>query len=120
MESKSTQPIILKNLFDLPNSPESLTWEHFRQGVKIHRLYGTQDSGPSAALLWYEKSSGVPRHEHLGWEHILILSNHQDIDRSTLGSGTLLISPPGTTHAISVPDGAIVLAIWERPVRFLG
>jgi len=119
MDHAPIEPIIIKNLFDIPKNLDALKWERFRDGVKIHRLYGNQEQGPSAALLWYDVSSGVPRHEHLGYEHILVLSNSQQVGERENLAGTLMISPPGTTHTISVPQGAVVLAIWERPVRFL-
>ena len=34
-------------------------------------------------------------------------------------AGTLMINPPGTRHRIVSEAGCIVLAIYERPVRFL-
>ena len=110
--------IIIKDLFGIAKNLRALKWEPFRDGVKIHRLYGNQEHGPSAALLWYDASSEVPRHEHLGYEHILVLCDSQHDGVRENQAGTLMISPPGTSHAISVPHGAVVLAIWERPVRF--
>jgi anti-sigma factor ChrR (cupin superfamily) len=34
-------------------------------------------------------------------------------------AGTLMINPPGTRHRIQSEAGCIVLAIYEKPVRFL-
>ena len=33
--------------------------------------------------------------------------------------GNLLISPPGSRHAIASEMGCVVLAVWERPVRIV-
>lgn len=118
MDSAPPLPIIIRDLFEIPKNPGALKWEYFREGVKIHRLYGNQQTGPSAALLWYDAASGIPTHEHLGYEHILVLSNAQHDGHRDNAAGTLMISPPGSSHTISVRDGAIVLAIWEKPVRF--
>jgi anti-sigma factor ChrR (cupin superfamily) len=110
--------IILKDIFDIAKNPEKLEWEHFRQGVKIHRLYGDPDQGPSAALIWYEAGAGVPRHEHLGYEHILVLSNSQADESGENSAGTFIINPPQSMHAVSVNSGGMALLIWERPVKF--
>jgi anti-sigma factor ChrR (cupin superfamily) len=111
--------IVLKNLFDIPNHPDSLSWEPFRAGVKIHRLYGNQKEGPSAALLLYEPGAGIPLHQHLGYEHLIILSQSQTDERGERTAGTLIINPPGSTHSVQTTDGTVVLAIWEKPVRFI-
>jgi anti-sigma factor ChrR (cupin superfamily) len=112
------QQIILKDIFNLPNRADSLQWEYFRPGIKIHRLYGNPDNGPSAALLWYEPGTGVPRHEHLGYEHIFILSNSQSDESGDYPAGTLIINPPQSAHTVSARRGGIALLIWERPVKF--
>lgn len=98
-------------------APDSVGWEPFRAGVEIVRLY-TSDDGRSAALLRYAPGASVPLHEHPGYEHILILSGSQVDERGTHPTGTLLVNPPGSAHAVSSPDGCVVLAIWERPVKF--
>jgi len=118
MQTAVPRPIILKNLFNLPENLDSLKWEPFRSGVKIHRLYGDQIDGPSAALLWYSPGAGVPCHEHLGYEHILVLSQTQLDDNGENAAGTLVINPPGSTHSISAKNGGVALAIWEKPVAF--
>jgi anti-sigma factor ChrR (cupin superfamily) len=110
--------IVLKNIFELSQNLDSLKWEFFREGVKIHRLYGNQNEGPSAALLLYEPGAGVPLHQHQGWEHLIILSQSQSDQRGERDAGTLIINPPGSSHSVSSANGALVLAIWEKPVKF--
>ena len=39
---------------------------------------------------------------------------------TTLTAGTLIINPPGTQHSVVSEAGCIVLAIYEKPVEFLG
>ena len=34
-------------------------------------------------------------------------------------AGTLIINPPGTQHSVVSEAGCIVLAIYEKPVKFL-
>ena len=119
MPTSGTPSIVLKNLFDLPNHLDSVSWEFFREGVKIHRLYGNQKEGPSAALLLYEPGAGIPLHEHVGYEHLIILSRSQTDQRGERVAGTLIINPPGSRHSVATTEGTLVLAIWEKPVKFL-
>jgi anti-sigma factor ChrR (cupin superfamily) len=119
MPTSGPGSIVLKNLFDLPNSLDSITWEPFRPGVMIHRLYGNQTEGPSAALLRYEPGAGIPMHQHIGYEHLIILSESQTDERGERSAGTLIINPPGSRHSVLANDGTVVLAIWEKPVKFI-
>ena len=111
-------PIMLDSLIGRRDWDE-LVWEAFRPGVRIHWLYRTDEEGPAAALLRYEAGAAVPLHEHLGWEHILILSGSQFDGQRHHAEGALLISAPGTRHAIQSDGGCIALAIWQRQVRVL-
>ena len=99
---------------------DDLAWEPFRAGVRVHWLYRTDDGGPAAALLRYDPGAGVPLHEHLGWEHIFVLAGSQSDGARHYGEGALLISPPGTRHAISSEEGCVVLAVWQAAVRVIG
>ena len=50
-----------------------IPWEPFMDGVEIYRLYGDGLTGPTAALLRFQKAGAVPLHEHPGYEHIIVL-----------------------------------------------
>lgn len=108
-------PGLLSGAFDF----EKLAWEPFREGVEIARLYGGEPDAASAALLRYAPNAKVPRHIHTGHEHIMVLSGSQSDGTHTYQPGTLIISKPGTSHAITSEQGCIVLAIWERPVEII-
>jgi anti-sigma factor ChrR (cupin superfamily) len=99
---------------------EDIAWEPFRPGVRVHWLYRTGGEGPEAALLRYEPGAAVPLHEHVGWEHILVLAGSQSDGVARYATGALLISPPGTRHAIASDEGCVVLAVWHSPVRIVG
>ena len=114
-----TDMIVLPGLIGRHNW-EDLAWEAFRPGVRIHWLYRSDETGPAAALLRYAPGATVPLHEHLGWEHIVILSGAQSDGTRLLAEGTLMISAPGTRHAIESGQGCVALAIWERQVRVIG
>jgi anti-sigma factor ChrR (cupin superfamily) len=108
----------LTNLFQIAEHADTVPWQPFREGIDIYRLYGDGVSGATAALIRFRVNGKVPMHEHLGYEHILVLSGSQRDQNSTATAGTLIINPPGTRHSIVSEAGCIVLAIYERPVRF--
>jgi anti-sigma factor ChrR (cupin superfamily) len=107
--------LVFPDLAALVANPDALAWEPFRPGIRIHRLYG-DGSGAAAALLRYEPGAKVPRHEHTGYEHILVLVGAQCDRNGTHQAGALVINPPGSQHEVTSPQGCIVLAIWEKPV----
>jgi anti-sigma factor ChrR (cupin superfamily) len=99
-------------------SPENLEFRPFREGVEIARLYGGGAGEPSAAFLRYAPGAKVPRHEHPGYEHILVLQGSQEDDRGRYGAGTLIVNPPGSSHTVWTKEGCLVLVIWQIPVIF--
>lgn len=111
--------IKLTDLFQVSGWQEKLPWKPFKQGVDIYRLYGDGETGPTAALLRFKPGGRVPLHEHTGYEHIFMLSGSQVDENSRAEAGMLLINPPGTSHSILSENGCIVLAIYEKPVRFI-
>jgi anti-sigma factor ChrR (cupin superfamily) len=98
----------------------TLQWERMREGIEIARLYSGGEGGPSAALLRYSPAARLARHEHTGFEHIFILAGSQVDDGGEHHAGALLIHGPGTSHSIASKHGCLVLAVWERPVKFIG
>jgi anti-sigma factor ChrR (cupin superfamily) len=98
---------------------DAVSWQPFRPGIEIARLYGDSEHGPAAALLRYAPGASVPRHEHTGYEHILVLEGEQSDERASYPAGTCVIHAPGSAHGVHSEHGCIVLAIWSAPVRFL-
>lgn len=94
-------------------------WKPFREGIEIARLYGDGEGGPSAAFLRYQPGATVPPHAHPGYEHILVLEGSQSDEKDVYRAGDMLISSPGSSHAVVSEEGCTVLAIWNEPVQFL-
>jgi len=99
-------------------TPERLHWELLRPGVEFHALYGRPGSGPAAALLRYAPGASVPAHRHTDYEHILVLDGEQRDTNGRYPAGTLLVSPPGSRHAVASDRGCLVLAIWAGALEF--
>lgn len=90
----------------------------FRAGVEKGRLFHDVETGEEVAVLRYQPGASVPPHRHDGYEYIFVLEGSQKDARGSYGPGTLVVNPPGSEHAVESPDGCVVLAIWQKPVRF--
>ena len=112
-------PFKLNDVFQFATHQDQIAWEPYKKGVDIFRLYGDGITGPTAALVRYREHGEVPMHEHMGYEHILILTGSQQDQNGTFKVGTLVINPPGTRHRVYSDAGCIVLAIYEKPVKFV-
>lgn len=111
--------IELTKLFQIVENQDQYEWGHFRDHVDVHRLYGDGVTGPTAALLRYRETSPIPLHVHEGYEHILVLCGAQEDEQGLIEAGTLRVHAPGTIHRGTGFAGCIVLAIYEKAVRFL-
>lgn len=120
-EKPPAEPIVMEDILRLATRADTLSWQAFRDGVDLYQIYGVMGAaGPSACLLRYQPGAMVPRHSHTGYEHIIVLSGSQTDDGGTIKAGDILISPPGTDHAIVSDEGCLVLAIYFAPVSFPG
>jgi anti-sigma factor ChrR (cupin superfamily) len=113
----SQAAILLSNLLDADALQDELSWQPFREGIEISPIYDS-GHGARAAFLRYEPGAAVPTHEHTGWEHILVLKGSQSDESGQYDAGSLLIHGPGSSHSVLSAEGCVVLAIWEKPVRF--
>jgi anti-sigma factor ChrR (cupin superfamily) len=93
-------------------------WQPYLPGIEIHRIYGDEQSGPSAILLRYQPGARAPRHMHPGYEHIYVLSGEQADERGVYGVGTFVVNAPGSRHDVRSDPGCVVLVVKEQPVVF--
>jgi anti-sigma factor ChrR (cupin superfamily) len=112
-------PIVMRGLLEIAATAGEQDWKPFHAGIESLTIYETPQGGPAAMLLRYQPGAHAPPHVHQGYEHILILSGSQTDEQGYHPAGSLLIHPPGTEHHVHSEDGCVVLAIWERRVRFI-
>jgi anti-sigma factor ChrR (cupin superfamily) len=96
----------------------TLTWQPFREGIEAHWLYQIEN-GARAAFLRYQPGATAPKHEHLGYEHIFVLSGSQDDEEGEYPQGSLIVKEPGSIHTPHSEAGCVVLLVWEKGVKFL-
>ena len=114
----ATKKYIVNGLFDRDQLVASRQWQTLREGVFISPIYEEVNLGSSAAFLHYIPGARVPKHFHLGFEHIVILHGSQFDGLQEYRPGTLVIHSPDSHHQIHSPDGCVALGIWEKPVKF--
>lgn len=119
MSEPLERPLIIKDIFGIVARQHELSWQPFREDVEIHWLYEDGDHGAAAALLRFKPGGKVPLHQHVGFEHIIVLSGSQTDQNGHLPTGSLMIHPPGTSHSITSEEGCIALAIYEKRVSFI-
>ncbi len=116
----ATAPIVILDLLKKAEElRQSDNWQPFRPGVTAQWLYKEGNGGPAAVLLRYEPGARVALHEHVGYEHLLVLEGDQFDEDGTYPAGTLVISPPGTKHSPGSQGGCVALLIYEKAVRFV-
>ena len=111
--------LVWDNLLGMDFDDPTVPWQAFRAGVEMLPLYGEADQGCSSALLRYQPGAKIPKHLHVGMEFLLILRGSQRDERGHYQAGTYLINPASSSHAIVSEEGCVVLAVWEKPVKFI-
>lgn len=120
MDERISPHLVWPGLLTMDFDDAALGWQLFRDGVELLPIHGNPAQGCSCALLRYHPGAAIPRHLHVGMEFLLILRGSQRDERGEYAAGTFLVNPADTSHAIVSDQGCVVLAIWEKPVRFVG
>ena len=119
MEEHAGKKLVWENLLSMDFDSPHMNWQGFREGVDMLPLHGDTAQGCSCALLRYQPGAHIPRHLHVGMEFLLILRGSQRDERGHYHAGTFLINPATSSHEIFSEEGCVVLAVWEKPVRFI-
>jgi len=120
MEAYAGKKLVWTNLLSMDFDDTALNWQDFRAGVDMLPLHGDPAQGCSSALLRYQPGAQIPRHLHVGMEFLLVLRGSQTDERGHYQAGTFLINPASSSHEIFSEEGCVVLAVWEKPVKFIG
>jgi anti-sigma factor ChrR (cupin superfamily) len=84
-------------------------WQERRPGVAWKILWEEGDG--KALLVRYAAGATIPRHRHLGDEHIFVLEGSVADDTGTCTAGNYARRPPGCVHTVTSREGALVLAV---------
>jgi anti-sigma factor ChrR (cupin superfamily) len=109
-------PGVIADGFSRPDLPWRPWTEYGRDGVDVCPLFASSDDGGAAALLVrFRPGAHGDRHEHLGYELMLVLDGVlEDDNGGFFPAGTLVVEGPGSVHQALSRRGCTVLAIRER------
>jgi anti-sigma factor ChrR (cupin superfamily) len=98
----------------------SLPWMPSRYpGVEIKVLMEDKASGLLTALFRWAPGSRLPFHEHVEIEQTYVLEGSLEDDEGEVTAGNFVWRPAGSRHEARSRNGALVLALFLRPNRFL-
>lgn len=114
-------PFSKASFFLLPEmlKDAQIGWHELRAGVDLRLLFQDAESGYQVGLIRYQPGASVPRHRHVGDEHIYVLSGAQQDERGVYPAGSYVYNSAGSEHSVYSRDGCLVLAHWHKPVQFL-
>jgi anti-sigma factor ChrR (cupin superfamily) len=93
-------------------------WAPLRPGIEIRVLQESIDGTERIALLRYRPGATVPRHRHLGEEHIYVLEGAQEDEAGRYPAGSYICNAPGSAHSVASPEGCLVLIHWTGRLDF--
>lgn len=97
-----------------------LPWTPTRyDGVEMKVLLEDRDSGLLTALFRWAPGSRLPLHEHVEIEQTYVLEGSIEDDEGVVTAGNFVWRPVGSRHEARSRNGALIIAFFLRPNRFL-
>ncbi len=88
-------------------------------GIDMKILLQDETTGLLTALFRWAPGTELPLHEHVDIEQTYVLSGSIVDDEGEVSEGNFVWRPRGNRHIARAPNGALVLAMFLRPNRFL-
>lgn len=100
-------------------SVEDLPWEPTRfPGVDWKILMHDEERGIMTALMRWAPGAELPLHEHVDIEQTFVLEGSFRDAAGECKAGDFVWRPAGSRHVAESPDGAVMLAIFQKPNQF--
>lgn len=110
----------LRPLAPRPVEVAALPWTPTRYpGIDIKVLLEDPQSGLLTALFRWAPGARLPLHEHVEIEQTYVLEGALEDDEGEATAGNFVWRPAGSVHEARSPKGALVLAFFLRPNRFI-
>jgi len=91
---------------------------HLRIGVNLGDVI-EENGSAFTALMKMEPGARLPKHEHTEVEQSYVIQGSLADDEGTCTGGNFVWRRPGSVHSAWSPDGAVILAIFQKPNKFL-
>ncbi len=107
---------------ELPALGKVRWWRALLGGAKMAVLHDDAERGVKLMIGRMPPGRVFPRHEHLGFEQMVVLSGGYDDERGEFLAGDFEVYEPGTAHGPQTLDGddCWILFRIDGPVRFRG
>ena len=110
----------MKDLASRYVDPETLPWRPTDYpGVEIKVLMQDEQTGLLTALFRWAPGSELPLHEHVEIEQTYVLEGSLEDDEGVATAGQFVWRPAQSRHVARSPNGALILAFFLKPNRFL-
>lgn len=115
-------PLPLAARRELPAGTRPRWWRFFLGGAHMALLASDPASGARLAIGRMPGGLVFPRHQHLGFEHAVVLAGGYDDERGEFVAGDYAVYEPGSEHGPHTLDGddCWILFRIDGPVRFRG
>lgn len=88
-------------------------------GIDMKVLLHEESTGMLTALFRWAPGTELPLHEHVEIEQTYVLEGSIVDDEGEVRAGDFVWRPRGNRHIARAPDGALVLAFFLKPNKFL-
>src|SRR4051812_35746173 len=88
-------------------------------GIDMKGLMHHPESGLMTALVRWQPGAVIPLHEHVEIEQTYVLEGSIVDEEGEVRAGNYVWRPRGHRHIARAPNGALVLAFFIKPNRFL-
>ncbi len=89
------------------------------KGIDMKILMHIPESGLMTALVRWAPGAVIPLHEHVEVEQTYVLEGSIVDEEGEVLAGDYVWRPRGHSHVAKAPNGALVLAFFIKPNRFL-
>ena len=98
----------------------SLPWMPTKYpGITMKTLMENKTTGLLTALFRWEPGARLPLHEHVDIEQSFVLEGSFEDDAGVVSAGNFIWRPAGSRHEAWSREGAVVLAFFLQPNKFL-
>jgi 2,4'-dihydroxyacetophenone dioxygenase len=90
----------------------AIDFDHLVPGLKLWPLFIDPENGVWVLYARYAAGTHLPRHFHTGQVHFFTTKgrwNYVEYPEDVQSAGSYLYEPPGSVHALSVPDDVEVM-----------
>jgi quercetin dioxygenase-like cupin family protein len=114
-------PVDPCSLLPLVVQADAKPWKAFPDvpGVEYRVLRKHPEDGGLTLLLRFAKGVTYPAHRHPGGEEYYMLDGTLRDGGKTYGRDAYVWHPPGSVHAPSSPDGAVILVMLPKAIEIV-